>query len=121
MSRKPAKTVPESRPAQVERKPDGTFAKGVSGCPGGRPATADEIMDLARIDSEEAYRKVAAIMRNDEHRQQLAAALAILKAAGVFRNADAPQPPAQPGANPYTGKSTDELLRCASVSSTLPQ
>lgn len=121
MARKRTRAAPEIRTSdEAERRPDGTFAPGSSGNPGGRPATADEILVLARIDSVQAYRKVAAIMRNDEHRQQLVAALAILKAAGVFRAAEVAQP-AVPVTNPYGAKSTDELLRQASTSSTLPQ
>lgn len=74
----------------------GKWLPGVSPNPGGRPAIAEEIANLARADSPEAYAKVVAIMRNDGDRQQLAAALAILKVAGVFRAVEAPADPPAP-------------------------
>lgn len=120
MGKRAPKSKPENRSRQAERKPDGTFAKGVSGNPGGRPADADEIIGLARIDSREAYDKAVAIMRNDEHRQQLTAALAILKLAGVFRNAD-DAPGAKPPDRPYATQTTTALLHAATASTTLPQ
>lgn len=67
-------------------KPGNAFAwkPGQSGNPGGRPAIADEIKALAEVDSPEAYRVVAEMMRTAEKDSvRLAAALSILKMAGV--------------------------------------
>src|SRR5574340_243018 len=122
MAKRKAKAEqPDIKAPQVERKPDGKFAKGVSGCPGGKPAIARVIRDLAQADSPEAYAKVRAIMQYDGHKHQLAAALAVLKVAGVPMNAgDAPQPPVPSPPSPYSAKPTADLLKEAGVSSTLP-
>jgi hypothetical protein len=114
-TQEPAKTVPESRDEH------GRFRPGCSGNPGGRPGVADEILDLARADSPDAYAKVKAIMQEDGHKQQLAAALAILKVAGVFRAVEEAPQGATSKPNAYAAVSTEELLRRATVSSTLPQ
>lgn len=106
--RKPAKSkaaakssTPENTSQQARgRDQRGHFLPGVSGNPGGRPAVAKEIRDLAQCDSPEAYQKVVAIMRNDDHKNQLPAAIAILKMAGVSLTAEAqpgvPAPPPLP-------------------------
>lgn len=60
------------------------FAPGVSGNPKGRPSIADEVRDLAQADTPEAYLHVADLMRSaDKDSTRLAAALAVLKMAGV--------------------------------------
>lgn len=102
MAKRRKTSQPESTPKQgsdIPRGPGGRFPPGVSGNPGGRPKAADEIVELARTDSPEAYEKVARIMRDDDHRQQLTAALAILKVAGVLRASETvdPNKPVTPG------------------------
>jgi hypothetical protein len=109
----PVEPPPENRNAQ------GQFVPGTSGNPGGRPKGCEEIISTAKIDSPEAYEKVARIMRDDDHKQQLVAALAILKLAGVLRAVEAPE--SRPPARPYAQAPTADLLQRASVSSTLPQ
>jgi hypothetical protein len=61
---------------------------------------AKEIRELAQGDATFAYGKVKAIAAKDGDKQQLAAALAILKAAGVALSEDksAPDEPRQPTA-----------------------
>jgi len=83
-------------PPGVSGNPAGLFKPGVSPNPGGRPKVAKEIRDLAQCDSPEAYAKVAQIMRDDTHKNQLPAAIAVLKMAGVQMNAEAIQNPAPP-------------------------
>ena len=51
---KPREPDPESRGKQVSRNPDGTFPKGVSGNPGGRPAFARVVREYAQQFTEEA-------------------------------------------------------------------
>lgn len=51
--------------------------------PGGKPKAIREIRDTAQADAVWAYGKVKKIAGDDTHKHQLAAALAILKAAGV--------------------------------------
>jgi hypothetical protein len=104
----------DTETASPESRDDlGRFRPGVSGNPGGRPGVAAEIVNLARADSPEAYEKVAKIMRDDGSKHQLAAALAILKVAGVLRHAEeaATKPP--PVSNPFAGKPTEALLQAA--------
>jgi hypothetical protein len=104
------------------RSAEGRFLPGVSGNPGGRPGIAKEIRELAQADSVDAYRKVRAWMDSENGKISLTAALAILKVAGVPMSAEesAGVVP-QPSARPYAQAPTDDLLKRASVSSTLPQ
>jgi hypothetical protein len=62
-----------------------SWVKGQSGNPGGRPRVAGVIRDLARADCEDAYKKIAAIMRGPDPGPALAASKMILKYAGVER------------------------------------
>lgn len=63
------------------------WAKGQSGNPGGRPPVAKEIRDLAQADSKKAYQVVLGMMLGaDKDSTRLAAAIAILKMAGVTMN-----------------------------------
>lgn len=75
------------------------FPKGQSPNPGGRPRLARAVLVLARVDSEEAYGVAREIMRDPDHKQQLAAAVTILRLSGAFRSADlaAEQEDATPG------------------------
>lgn len=62
---------------------------GVSGNPKGRSKVSDAIRELAKSDSTEAYNVVKNIMlTGDKDTTRLAAAIAILKAAGVSFNAE---------------------------------
>lgn len=91
MGKRPSKKAKrQSTQEHAARGEGGRWLPGASANPAGRPAIADEIANLAKADSPEAYAKVVQIMRHDGARQQLAAALAILKVAGVFRGTDAP-------------------------------
>jgi hypothetical protein len=104
------------------RDPQGRFLRGVSGCPGGRPAIAKEIRELAQADSVDAYRRVREWMDSENGKISLTAALAILKVAGVPMTAEESAGgvnPQQP--RPYAQAPTDELLKRATVSTTLPQ
>jgi len=84
---------------------------GVSGNPTGRPTIAKEIRDLATCDSAEAYTKIKALMQSDGHKQQLAAAIAVLKIAGVAMNAgDAPQTGGAEPVNPAASGQTPAAL-----------
>lgn len=51
---KPREADPAFRKKQVSRNPDGTYPKGVSGNPSGRPAFAKEVREYARQFTEEA-------------------------------------------------------------------
>lgn len=68
--------------------------------PGGRPKGVLEVRELALGDMKTAYAKVKAIAETDGHKQQLAAAIAILKVAGVPMSEDkapgAPEAPTAP-------------------------
>jgi hypothetical protein len=64
---------------------------GETGNEGGRPKIATEIRDLAKLDAPDAYRAVKDIMADPDNKQRLAAALAILKVAGVPMSEDKAQ------------------------------
>jgi hypothetical protein len=65
------------------------WVKGQSGNPTGGSKVGAIIRALARQDSEEAYLAVVGLMRNgDKDSTRLAAALAVLKVAGVPMSAD---------------------------------
>ena len=49
---------------------------------------ARQVLNLARVDSEDAYAVVRATMKDPTHKQQLAAAITILRLTGAFRAAD---------------------------------
>jgi hypothetical protein len=111
----------EPKPPE-NRDPAGRFVTGASGNPGGRPAIAREIREAAQGRSMDAFRKVEKWMDDASPKISLAAALAILKIAGVPMTPDeeaggtSPQMP-----RPYSQAPTDELLKRATLSSTLPQ
>jgi HEAT repeat protein len=66
-----------------------TWAKGQSGNPGGRPTVVQAIRALARTNSERAFNVVLGLMEHgDKDSTRLAAAIAILKVAGVPMSAD---------------------------------
>lgn len=54
------------------------FQKGISGNPGGRPKEDAEVKALARSCGPEAIQKLVELMRGDDRRTALAAALALL-------------------------------------------
>jgi HEAT repeat protein len=65
------------------------WVKGQSGNPGGRPTVAQAIRALARTSSERAFNVVLDLMEHgDKDSTRLAAAIAILKVAGVPMSAD---------------------------------
>jgi HEAT repeat protein len=65
------------------------WVKGQSGNPGGRPTVAQAIRALARTNSEKAFNVVLGLMESgDKDSTRLAAAIAILKVAGVPMSAD---------------------------------
>ena len=68
------------------RTPNGTFQKGASGNPGGRPKKAEEVRELAKDMSMKAMATVIKIMNDDEQKtaDRLAAARVILSAGGVM-------------------------------------
>lgn len=92
------------------------FQPGVSGNPAGRAKVADEVRELAQADTPEAYLIVAELMRSaTKDSTRLAAAIAVLKLAGIPMNADvtvtvqqAPERPQQP-----TEMRTEDLERIA--------
>jgi hypothetical protein len=53
----------------------GTFRKGVSGNPGGRPKAALNVQELARAHTEDAIRALVAALQNPRERVQAATAL----------------------------------------------
>lgn len=98
---------------------------GESGNPTGRPPEILEVKEVRRLAQEKtprAFEIVASLMENAEKDAvRLAAALAVLKIAGVrMDSVTVNLPPAQP-ANPYSDKPTTALLAQAATSSTLPQ
>lgn len=57
----------------------GKFAKGQSGNPGGRPKLPEEIKEIARASSGDAFKRVVELMDSaDDERVQLAAAKEVL-------------------------------------------
>ncbi len=70
------------RPPPHNRSVQGRFLPGVSGNPGGRPAVAAEVAELAQSYGPEAIHKAVFLMRHsDDERTQLAAAELILNRA----------------------------------------
>jgi len=88
------------------------WEKGQSGNPGGRPRASIEVREIRRLcqeRSKEAYEVIAGLMASAEKETtRLAAAIAILKAAGVSFS-EAPPVEDRP-ASPITGPVSDEAL-----------
>lgn len=77
---------------------------------------ARQVLKLARVDSEEAYRVVRDTMRDPSHKQQLAAAVTILRLTGAFRAADIAaesEDTVEAKALPMQGYSKEELMSAA--------
>lgn len=85
---------------------------GVSGNPGGRPKIDERIRRLAQADSEEAYQVVKAMMLTaDKDSTRLAAALAILRVAGVsFKDGEDAANPTQPARPPVPSQTIADGL-----------
>lgn len=98
------------------------WVKGKSGNPtGARPETIEvkEVRRLAQSRSLEAFKTIDAMMTGAERESvRLAAAIAILKLAGVSMDAASVAVNVTPRANPYTQTPTEKLLAMATVSST---
>jgi hypothetical protein len=80
MSDATASRLPGIRPEQALRRPNGTFPKGVSGNPNGRPRIVTDLQTAARSLAPEALSVLAEIMANKRHpaAARVAAANAIL-------------------------------------------
>ncbi len=63
------------------------WKKGQSGNPGGRPKVAASIRAQARVDSQKAYKRIVDAL--DDEKQGVAAAVQILKLAGISFASDA--------------------------------
>jgi len=50
----------------MDRKPNGQFAPGVSGNPGGRPKHLKEVVELAREHTPDAIKTLASIMQDEK-------------------------------------------------------
>lgn len=99
------------------------FPKGVSGNPGGRPREVLEVREVRKLAQEKttrAFEIVAKLMEEAEKDSvRLAAALAVLKIAGVRLDGEMSVTVNQAPANPYSDQPTSALLARASTSSTL--
>lgn len=95
-------TGKKNHPGMANLRPP--WKPGESGNPGGRPKIDQEIRELAQVDSPEAYEKIRAIMLNDKHRNQLPAAIAVLKLAGVSLTAGDGKSPPSPSTPLLGGK-----------------
>jgi hypothetical protein len=64
----------------IERRPNGTFAKGCSGNPGGKTHLIDEVRDLARMETVGSIQTLAKIRDDDNAPAQarVAASVALL-------------------------------------------
>ena len=91
-----------------------TWAKGVSGNPGGRPRIAKTIRADAQVDAPDAYAEIKRIMREgDKDAARLAAAVKVLQIAGVPMSEDKAPEPEQD--KPLTSGATPEELEAAAV------
>lgn len=86
------------------------FVPGKSGNPGGRPRLMQQIRRLAQADSEDAYRRVRELMDSDNGKIALAAAIAILKVAGVPMTPEHQEPLPQPPSADVTTATPAELM-----------
>lgn len=98
------------------------WVKGQSGNPtGAKPETIEvkEVRRLAQSRSLEAFQIIDSLMTGAEKDSvRLAAAIAVLKLAGVQMDGASVAVNVTPRPNPYTQTSTEKLLAMASVSST---
>ena len=65
------------------RRPDGTFAPGVSGNPSGRPSLPAEVKAKLRQLRADAVEKLGQLLLSDDERIALAAANSILERSGI--------------------------------------
>jgi hypothetical protein len=93
------------------------WVKGQSGNPGGRPAQAlevKEIRKLAQAKSGEAFKIILHLMRHaDRESVKLAAALGLLKIAGLDMSAASPTIPLSPSPPQLTGPELEEAEHAA--------
>lgn len=99
------------------------WPKGQSGNPGGRPAEVLEVKEVRRLAQEKtprAFEIVAELMEKaSKDSVKLAAALAVLKIAGVRMDGEMTVTVNQQ-TRPYSDRPTAELLAAASTSVVLP-
>ena len=92
------------------------WTPGQSGNPGGRPRLAQAIRKLASNESERAFHVVLELMEHgDKDSTRLAAAIAILKVAGVPMSADVNITVTERQETPLAAASIDDLASVAGL------